>query len=134
MMLPFNPFSVLTSKIFGGIALALLVFAGVQTYRIGSLKGDIEALEKDNAQYELKLQTSNKSIESLMVSISVTKKSIEAAQVIQASKRKASQEALTKAKKHTRGLESQINAIRAESLTSDGLCRTPSIILNTEGL
>jgi hypothetical protein len=33
-MLPFNPFSALTSKIYGGVAIAALTFAAVQTVRI----------------------------------------------------------------------------------------------------
>ena len=33
-MLPFNPFSALTSKIFGGVAIAALTFGAVQTMRI----------------------------------------------------------------------------------------------------
>lgn len=37
-MLRFNPFSALTSKIFGGIAIAALTFGAVQTIRIEGLK------------------------------------------------------------------------------------------------
>lgn len=37
-----NPFTVLGAKIFGGIALALLLFAGIQQWRIGNLKAEIK--------------------------------------------------------------------------------------------
>lgn len=37
--MPFNPFSALTSKIFGGLALALLIFVGLQSCQIDRLTG-----------------------------------------------------------------------------------------------
>ena len=126
-MLPFNPFSELTSKVFGAIAVASLVFSGVQTWRIDRLK-------TDNAQYELKLKTSNESIKVLQEAFSKTKESINQAKEIANSKTKAAEKALSAAKRKTVGLQSQIDSIHSESLTSDGLCHTPSIILNTEGL
>ena len=122
-----NPFSVLTSKIFGGLAVALLVFSGVQTWRIDGLK-------KENAQYELKLQTSNKSIELLESTVKELADSINNQKEIADTKTKAAQKALLEAQRKTAGLQSQISAIRAENLSSDGLCHTPSIILDTEGL
>lgn len=58
-MLPFDPFSVLASKIYGGVAIVVLTFAAVQTVRIegpfffygfkeevADLKDDIRDLEK----------------------------------------------------------------------------------------
>lgn len=36
-----NPFTVLTSKLFGGLSIALLLALGVQTYRVSSLNGDL---------------------------------------------------------------------------------------------
>lgn len=39
--MPFNPFSAITSKIFGAIALALLVWAGVQEFRIRGYRADL---------------------------------------------------------------------------------------------
>jgi hypothetical protein len=122
-----NPFSVLTSKIFGGLALALLVFSGVQTWRIDGLK-------KENAQYELKLQTSNKSVDLLESTVKKLADSINTQKEVADTKSKAAQKALLEAQRKTVGLQSQISAIRAENLSSDGLCHTPSIILNTEGL
>jgi hypothetical protein len=122
-----NPFSVLTSKIFGGLAVALLVFSGVQTWRIDGLK-------KENAQYELKLQTSNKSVELLESTVKELADSINTQKEVADTKTKAAQKALLEAQRKTAGLQSQISAIRAENLSSGGLCHTPSIILNTEGL
>jgi hypothetical protein len=122
-----NPFSVLTSKIFGGLAVALLVFSVVQTWRIDGLK-------KENAQYELKLQTSNKSVELLESTVKELADSINTQKEVADTKTKAAQKALLEAQRKTAGLQSQISAIRAENLSSGGLCHTPSIILNTEGL
>jgi hypothetical protein len=45
--MPFNPFSAITAKVFGGLALAFLAFATVQTIRIeGVWCSDVDAGEK----------------------------------------------------------------------------------------
>lgn len=60
--MPFNPFTVLTSKIFGGLALVLLLAVGVQTIRVErahttiakltgenkALRGDIDRLKRES--------------------------------------------------------------------------------------
>lgn len=45
--MPFNPFSALTSKIFGGLALALLLAVAVQTVRVEHLKRVVAVLRID---------------------------------------------------------------------------------------
>ena len=107
--------------------IAALAFSGVQTWRVGNLK-------KENHQYELKLETSNASIALLESSIEKTKQSIEDAAKLAEDKKRASKEALSKAKQVSRDLQDQIESIRSQKTTSNGLCPTPPSILNVEGL
>jgi hypothetical protein len=54
-MLPFNPFSGLTAKVYGGVALLAIAVAGVQTVRIDGLwfiKGYVERLDRSEARNE----------------------------------------------------------------------------------
>lgn len=57
-MIPFNPFSGLTAKIYGGVAVAALTFAAVQTVRIEGLlfidgyKDEVAALRKKVSDME----------------------------------------------------------------------------------
>jgi len=53
IMLPFNPFSGLMAKIYGGVALLAIAVAGVQTVRIDGLwfiKGFVQRLERSEAR------------------------------------------------------------------------------------
>jgi hypothetical protein len=52
--MPFNPFSALTSKIFGGIAIFAITFGAIQTVRLDGflwIDGVIEKLEKERAAH-----------------------------------------------------------------------------------
>lgn len=50
--MPFNPFSALTSKIFGGLALLLLIAVGVQTWRLSSAQSALEDKRNELATCE----------------------------------------------------------------------------------
>lgn len=129
--MPFNPFSALTSKIFGGVAVLAIVFASIQTWRVGNLKDDV-------AGYKANQVINLASIEELEMAIDKCGQSIENAKKIQNQKKKDAEVALSEAKQQSRDLQDQIDAIASERQTSQGFdrsaCKTPEIILNTEGL
>lgn len=122
-----NPFTALTSKIFGGLALILSVALTVQTVRVNNLSDKLEASE-------LKLEISNNSIDLLQEALGASRKSIEEAKTVRDKAIANSQAALAVAKGQTKTLRSQADSILKADTSGDGNCPTDKGILNAKGL
>lgn len=120
-------FSALTSKIFGGVAIALLVLAGVQTYRVDSLK---DKLAYSNA----KLVISNTSIDTLEKAIIASNESIEKAKQASIESQKQVERLLKEARTDNKKLNDQIVRIVDSKVVPTGKCPTSEAVLNAEGL
>ena len=127
-MIPFNPFSVLTSKIFAGASVALLV--AVVVCWIGWTHA---AEQRDTARAQVeaanaKLAVSNDTIAALQKSLSDYVGAGKAAKVAQL----ASVEAQAK---DNAALQGQADAIRAEvAKLPAGKCETPKSVISARGL
>lgn len=133
-MLPFNPFSALTSKIFGGVAIAAITFGGIQTWRVGNLKDTVEKRDATIAEYKVAEKINLASIEELVQAVNKTTESINNAKKIQDTKKKDAEVALSEAKRQSLDLQDQIENIRSEGAAEGVFCPTPSSIINAKGL
>jgi hypothetical protein len=127
--MPFNPFSALTSKIFGGAALALLIALGVVMWRADVISGQRDALRDKLAVSDAKLALSNASIATLEKSLADYVGAGKAAKVAQLA-------AVEKAAKDNAALQGQADAIRKEvaGMKPDGKCATPKAVRSAKGL
>lgn len=64
-----TPFSALTSKIFAGVCIAALLAFGVQTWRVGNLKGDLETEVTNRQMSELQHKITKSSLEQIQLAL-----------------------------------------------------------------
>jgi cell division protein FtsB len=111
-------FSILTSKIFGGAALLLLVLLGVQTWRLDSAHDKIDNL-KDRLEAVVAERDTFRTANQALVREGEARA-------------KAAGRALAAQARESRNLASQIGRIRRAPVAAD--CRTPIEVLEAEGL
>lgn len=125
--MPFNPFSALTSKIFGGAALALLIALGVVMWRADAISAQRDALRDKLAVSNAKLAVSNASIATLEQSLAAYIGAGRAAKVSQLAAVKAQETDSAK-------LKAEADAIRAEVVRGGNGCGTPESVRKAKGL
>jgi outer membrane murein-binding lipoprotein Lpp len=60
-----NPFTALTAKLFGGVAVAALLFAGIQTFRLAEAHDEIEEQRNKVARCEAQHAVTRQSVSTL---------------------------------------------------------------------
>lgn len=63
--MPFNPFSALTSKIFGGLLVLAVIFGGVQTWRLSAVQDALEDKRNELATCEARHAVTRQSVATL---------------------------------------------------------------------
>jgi Tfp pilus assembly protein PilN len=122
-----NPFSVLTSKIFAGVSIALLLFAGVQTVRLSSAKSSLEKKRDQLAASQAALSVSNNSIDTLTAELIAKNAESDArARALQEARNKAATDA-KRLDGLSRSTSAQIDALRARIGTNTADCPTPDL-------
>ena len=111
-------FSILTSKIFGGAAIMLLVLLGAQTWRLSSAHDKIENL-KDR-------------LEAVTAEKAMFRKATAAMVAEGAARTQAADRALAAQARASRDIAAQVRRIRNARIPAD--CRTPKEVLEAEGL
>lgn len=121
-----NPFSALTSKIFGGVALVLLLAVIVQTVRLNDAKADLETKRNQLAHSEAQHAVTIASLDALASEMQNMVRDGE----IRESRLEA---ALSEARDAGDDLRKQAAEIIAEG-GSETTCLTPRAVLRSRGL
>jgi hypothetical protein len=125
--MPFNPFSAFTSKIFGGLSLALLVALGIMALVHKHDLATADKLRNEKATLSAKLAVSNASIAALEKTLAAYVSAGKASQVAQAA-------AIAAQEPRNADLQRQADAIRAEVAKGADGCETPGAIRSAKGL
>lgn len=121
--MPFNPFSAVTAKLFGGLAVLALVFGGVQTWRLGNAQDALEKKRNELATCEARHAVTRQSVADLELSLGRYVGAGKASRVAQLA-------AIEEQAKDSGRLMKQAAAIRAEmaEMEPGPGCETPDSI------
>lgn len=121
--MPFNPFSAVTAKLFGGLAVLALVFGGVQTWRLSSAQEALEDKRNELATCEARHAVTRQSVADLELSLGRYVGAGQASRVSQLA-------SLDAQSKNSKELQRQADMIRAEmaEMEPGPGCETPDSI------
>ncbi|WP_305096495.1 hypothetical protein [Croceibacterium aestuarii] len=134
--MPFNPFSALTSKIFGAAAIALLIALGVVMWRADHISKQRDEYQRQAIETGLKLHVSNQSIATLEKAVADLNEQAEqrAAAFAEAQELAKKRDAeLAAQRKSSNAKIARLRALAEQA--GDGTCEaTPDLLRELEGL